>query len=197
MNTNDIVAALENRFVEVEASGRHVHLTRDAAQALFGHGLTEQSPLSQPGQYLCKERVTLVGPKGTLERVAVLGPERRENQVELSLTDGVALGISVPVRLSGEVAGAPEVTVRGESGQIAAPAIAARRHIHLTPEDAKRCGVTDCKTVRIQILTDRPVIFDDVAVRIHESFAPRVHLDYDEANACHFRKGELGLILRG
>ena len=195
---NRIAAALEeSRFVEMEASGRHVHLTEAAAMTLFGHGLTNKLPLSQPGQYVCVERVTLQGPKGAIERVAVLGPARKENQVELSLTDAVTLGIKVPVRLSGDMTDAAQVTVIGEKGQLTCGAIAAKRHIHLRPQDAERYGVSHCKTLRIQAFTDRPVIFDDVAVRISSDFAPRVHLDFDEANACHFKKGDLGLILRG
>lgn len=197
-NIDTLTAALEHSlFVELEASGRHVHLTEEAAMALFGHRLTKKLPLSQPGQYVCAERVALIGPKGTLERVAVLGPERPENQVELSLTDAVSLGITVPVRLSGDLSGAGQVTVVGERGKITCPAIAARRHIHLTPAEARQYGLEQAETVRIKAVTDRPVVFDDVVVRIHDSFAARVHLDYDEANACHFHKGDLGLILRG
>ena len=193
-----LTAALEHSlFVELEASGRHVHLTREAAMTLFGHSLTKKLPLSQPGQYVCAERVALSGPKGTIQRVAVLGPERPENQAELSLTDAVSLGITIPVRLSGDLSDAGQVTVIGEQGQITCPAIAARRHIHLTPAEAKQYGLEQAKTVRIKAVTDRPVVFDDVVVRIHDSFAARVHLDYDEANACHFHKGDLGLILRG
>ncbi len=184
-------------FVPVEASGRHVHVTQAQAHTLFGHGLTPERPLSQPGQFLARERVTVVGPKGSFERVAVLGPERKEGQVELSLTDGRTLGMELPVRLSGDVKGTPGVELVGPKGKVVLPqgAIAARRHIHLTPEEGQRFGVRDRQVVRLQTLSARPVIFEDVAVRISPDFAGAVHLDYDEANACGFRKGDLGRIL--
>ena len=184
-------------FVELEASGRHVHVTREQAQTLFGHGLTPRRPLSQPGQYLANERVTVVGPKGAFENVAVLGPERKEAQVEISLTDGRTLGVEAPVRLSGDVSGTPGVTLIGPAGTVTLNqgVIAAQRHIHLTPEDARNFGVKDKQVVKLQTFTARPVIFQDVAVRVSPEFASYVHLDYDEANACGFAKGDLGRIL--
>ena len=184
-------------FVELEASGRHVHVTREQAQTLFGHGLTPKRPLSQPGQYLANERVTVVGPKGTFENVAVLGPERKKAQVEISLTDGRTLGVEAPVRLSGDVSGTPGVTLIGPGGTVTLNqgVIAAQRHIHLTPEDARNFGVKDKQVVKLQTFTARPVIFQDVAVRVSPEFASYVHLDYDEANACGFAKGDLGRIL--
>ena len=184
-------------FGEMEASGRHVHVTREQAQTLFGHGLTSKRPLSQPGQYLANERVTVVGPKGTFENVAVLGPERKEAQVEISLTDGRTLGLEAPVRLSGDVSGTPGVTLIGPAGTVTLNqgVIAAQRHIHLTPEDARNFGVKDKQVVKLQTFTARPVIFQDVAVRVSPEFASYVHLDYDEANACGFAKGDLGRIL--
>ena len=184
-------------FVELEASGRHVHVTKEEADALFGHPLTPKRPLSQPGQYLANERVTVVGPKGTFENVAVLGPERKEAQVEISLTDGRTLGVEAPVRLSGDVSGTPGVTLIGPAGTVTLNqgVIAAQRHIHLTPEDARNFGVKDKQVVKLQTFTARPVIFQDVAVRVSPEFASYVHLDYDEANACGFAKGDLGRIL--
>ena len=184
-------------FVEMEASGRHVHVTREQAQTLFGHGLTPKRPLSQPGQYLANERVTVVGPKGTFENVAVLGPERKEAQVEISLTDGRTLGLEAPIRLSGDVSGTPGVTLIGPAGTVTLNqgVIGAQRHIHLTPEDARNFGVKDKQVVKLQTFTARPVIFQDVAVRVSPEFASYVHLDYDEANACGFAKGDLGRIL--
>ena len=188
---------LRRIFIEMEASGRHVHVTKDQAQTLFGHGLTPDRPLSQPGQWVAKERVTVVGPKGEFQNVAVLGPERPEGQVEISLTDGRQLGISPPVRPSGQVAGSPGVLLRGSLGEVRLShgVIAAQRHIHITPEDAERMGVRDKQVVRLQTYTDRPLIFDDVLVRVSKDFATRVHLDYDEANACGYRGGDLGRIL--
>ena len=190
-------AVAERVFVPVEASGRHVHVTAEQAQILFGHGLTEDRPLSQPGQFLAKERVTVVGPKGEFKNVAVLGPARREAQVEISLTDGKILGVAPPVKLSGDVSGSPGCTLEGPCGKIKLDkgVIAARRHIHLAPEDGKILGVTDGQTVKLQVYTARPLIFEDVAVRVSPDFADFVHLDYDEANACGFAPGDLGRIL--
>ena len=190
-------AVVGSLFVELEASGRHVHVTKDQALELFGHPLTPERPLSQPGQYLARERVTVVGPKGEFARVAVLGPERKAGQVEVSLTDARTLGLDAPVRLSGDVKESPGILLRGERGCVTLPegVITAKRHIHLTPEDAKKFRVTDKQTVKLQTYTARPVIFEDVAVRVSPDFASYVHLDYDEANSCGFRKGDLGRIL--
>lgn len=189
---------LHRLFVELEASGRHVHVTKDQAMVLFGHDLTEKRPLSQPGQYLSNERVTLVGPKGCLERVAVLGPARPEGQVEVSQTDAVMLGIEAPVRLSGDVANTPGITLEGPNGTLTLPGgvIVAQRHIHMTPEDAQLQNVKNGDTVRLKALTARPVIFEDVAVRVSPKFRTFVHLDFDEANACGFKSGDLGMILK-
>lgn len=184
-------------FVPLEGSGRHVHITKEQARVLFGHGLTEKRPLSQPGQYLAQERVTVVGPKGRFENVAVLGPEREEAQVEISLTDGRSLGLTPPVRPSGDVKGTPGVLLIGSKGQVKLEkgVIAAQRHIHMTPEDAARQGVKDKQIVKLQVFTHRPLIFEDVLVRVKESFATYVHLDYDEANACAMVQGDFGRIL--
>lgn len=188
---------LDRIFVELEASGRHVHVTKEQAQILFGHGLTPSRPLSQPGQYLANERVTVMGPKGEFRKVAVLGPERKEAQVEISLTDGRTLGIQPPVRLSGSVKDSPGATLVGPRGvvKLEQGVIAAQRHIHMTPVDAARFGVKDKQVVRLQTYTDRPVIFEDTVVRVSPDFATFVHLDYDEANACGFQAGDLGRIL--
>lgn len=190
-------SVLRRLFVELEASGRHVHVTAEEAQRLFGHGLTPKRPLSQPGQFLANERVTVIGPKGKFENVAVLGPERKEAQVEISLTDGRTLGITPPVRLSGDVSGSPGCTLAGPNGDVSISqgVIAAQRHIHMTPEDAARMNVKDKQNVRLQVFTDRPLIFEDVIVRVNKNFATYVHLDYDEANACGFQNGDLGRIL--
>lgn len=192
-----IEQVLGNIFVELEASGRHVHVTQAQAQSLFGHKLTPKRPLSQPGQFLSNERLTVVGPKGQFENVAVLGPERKEAQVEVSLTDARALGLAPPVRLSGKVEDSPGATLIGPMGQVTLDrgVIVAQRHIHMTPEDAAKFGVTDKQIVRLQTYTQRPVIFDDTVIRVSPDFATYVHLDYDEANACGFRSGDLGRIL--
>lgn len=190
-------AVLKRVFVPLEASGRHVHVTKEQAMTLFGHDLTPERPLSQPGQYLSKERVTVIGPRGEFQNVAVLGPARKEAQVEISLTDARTLGIQPPVRLSGDVKGSPGCILKGPLGELrlAAGVIAAQRHIHLTPEDGSRFGVKDKQVVKLQVFTARPAVFEDVVVRISPDFAASVHLDYDEANACGFSKGDWGRIL--
>lgn len=188
---------LERIFVELEASARHVHLTAQQAEKLFGHDLTPDRPLSQPGQFLAKERVRLVGPKGEFSHVAVLGPAREEAQVEISLTDARALGIQPPIRESGKIAGSPGCVLCGENASIAIDSgvIIAKRHLHLTPEDALRFGVKDTQIVKLQTFTDRPLIFEDVVVRVSRDFATRAHLDFDEANACAMKNGDLGRII--
>ncbi len=184
-------------FVQLEASGRHVHVTKEQAQILFGHGLTEKRPLSQPGQFLANERVTVVGPKGAFENVAVLGPERSQAQIEISLTDARVLGVNPPIRLSGSVENSPGATLIGPKGRVTLSqgVIVAQRHIHMTPEDAARFGVQDKQVVHLETYTQRPTIFADTVVRVSKDFATYVHLDYDEANACGFATGDLGRIL--
>lgn len=198
MDANALIeAVLNNVFIEMEASGRHVHVTKEQAEVLFGHGLTQSRPLSQPGQWVAKERVTVIGPKGQFQNVAVLGPERREGQVEISLSDGRVLGIQPPIRPSGSVEDSPGVLLKGPMGEVKLRqgVIAAQRHIHITPADAARFGVQDKQVVRLQTYTQRPLVFDDVLVRVSKDFATRVHLDYDEANACGYKSADLGRIL--
>ena len=193
-----LVEALAGRlFVPMEASGRHVHVTKAQALTLFGHPLTPQRPLSQPGQFLAQERLTVTGPKGEFHNVAVLGPERPEAQVEISLTDGRVLGIDPPIRPSGKVEGTPGAILVGPCGQVEIKqgVLAAQRHIHMSPEDAQAMGVEDKQMVRLQTYTHRPVVFEELLVRVHPGFQTRVHLDYDEANACGFKAGDLGRIL--
>lgn len=189
---------MQRLFVELEASGRHVHVTKEQAKKLFGHGLTPKRPLSQPGQYLAEERVTVIGPKGKFENVAVLGPERKSAQVEVSLTDARALGLSVPVRLSGDTAGSPGATLEGSRGTVTVPegVLCAKRHIHVKTEDARVMGLQNGQTVKLRTYTQRPTVFCDVAVRVSDDFETRVHLDYDEANACGFRNGDLGSVIQ-
>lgn len=198
MNYENIARQVMKRlFVELEASGRHVHVTKEQALALFGHPLTPKRELSQPGQYLSNERVTVIGPKGRFDNVAVLGPERSAGQVELSMTDTRTLGITAPVRLSGDIKDTPGAILQGAHGSVALKegVIVARRHIHITPEDAQQMGVADKQVVNLQTYTDRPLTFGDVVVRVSPDFETYVHLDYDEANACGFQSGDLGRIL--
>jgi propanediol utilization protein len=183
---------------------RHIHMTPEDAQRM---GVRDkqtvklqaytQRPLSQPGQFLANERVTVIGPKGEFQNVAVLGPERKEAQIEISLTDGRTLGVVPPVRSSGDVKDSPGAVLIGPEGKVELKQgiIGAKRHIHMTPEDASRMGVRDKQTVKLQVYTARPLIFEDVLVRVSPDYATFVHLDYDEANACGFSAGDLGRIV--
>ena len=196
-----IVQALKKQlFIEVEASGRHVHLSRQDIDTLFGVGykLTPVKELSQPGQYASAERVTISGPKGTLKNVVVLGPERKASQVEISLTDALVLGIKAPIRQSGDITGTPEITVSNGDRQVklSQGLIVAKRHMHITPEDANRFHVTDGEIVKVKVFGARPLIFDDLVVRVSKDFRTYIHIDYDEANACGFTKGTLGMIIK-
>ncbi len=172
----------------VETSARHVHLTREHVEALFGAGatLTHKKDLSQPGQFACEERVTIVGPKKSIANVIILGPERPASQVEVSLTDARTLGIAAPVRESGDVAGSGACKLIGPAGEVdlAEGVIAAKRHIHLTPEAAAEFGVADKEIVSVKIDSDgRSLTFGDVVCRVSEKFAPAMHIDTDESNA--------------
>lgn len=184
-------------FVPLEVSGRHVHLTSAQAKTLFGHSLTPKRYLSQPGQFLSNERLTLRGPKGEFAHVAVLGPERKEAQVEISLTDARTLGLMPPVRQSGDVKDSPGAILIGPLGtlELTEGVIAAQRHIHLTPEAAAHFGVKDKQMVNLQTYTGRPALLQDVMIRVRPDFAPAVHLDTDEANACGLEPGSLGRII--
>ena len=178
--------------VLVETSARHVHLTNEHIEVLFGKGatLTHKKDLSQPGQFACQERVTLVGPKKSIENVIILGPARPATQVEVSLTDARTLGVSAPVRESGDIAGSGACKIVGPCGEveISEGVIAAKRHIHFTPEEAAAAGVEDKQTVSVKIdSADRSTIFGDVVVRVSPKFSAAMHIDPDEANAaCAF-----------
>ena len=176
---------MANNFL-VETSARHVHLTAESVEILFGkgHELTNKKDLSQPGQYACEEKVTVVGPKGTL-KASILGPTRPADQVEVSFTDARALGVTPPVRESGDVDATPGVKLVGPCGEveIANGVIVAKRHIHMTPEDAERLGVCDKEIVSVKLDTARPTIYGDVVVRVSPKFALAMHIDTDECNA--------------
>ena len=177
--------------VLVETSARHVHLTEEHIEILFGkgHALTHKKDLSEPGQFACEERVTVVGPKKSIANVIILGPARPATQVEISYTDARTLGINAPVRESGDVAGSAPLKIVGPCGtvELAEGAIVAKRHIHLTPADAAEFGVSDKEIVCLKIESERTTIFDDVVVRVNPNFSAAAHLDTDEANAaCAF-----------
>lgn len=185
---------------EVEASGRHVHLSRKELDALFGTGyeLTKAKDLSQPGQYASKERLTVVGPKGAYHNVVILGPVRKESQVEVSLTDCLQLGVKAPIRESGDIEGTLGIVlVNGDkSVSLDKGLIVAKRHVHMTPEDAEKLGVKNHDIVKVKVEGARPLIFDDVVIRVSPKFATYMHIDYDEANACGFSKGIRGRIIK-
>lgn len=193
INTNNYgrkAIHMENKVL-IETSARHVHLTQEHIEILFGkgHELTVKKMLSQPGQFACEERVDLVGPKKSIPGVSILGPARPASQVEVSLTDARTLGVAAPVRESGSIDGTPGIKIVGPCGEveIAEGVIAAKRHIHLTPADAEAFGVSDKQIVKVKLDTARPLIFDDVVVRVHPNFAAAMHIDTDESNAaCAF-----------
>ena len=172
----------------VETSARHIHVTQEHLEILFGAGakLTHKKDLSQPGQYACEERVTIVGPKKELAGVSILGPVRPATQVELSATDARSIGIAAPIRESADIAGSGACKVVGPCGEIEINegVIVAKRHIHMTPADAEKFGVSDKEVVSVKLDSNgRSTIFGDVVVRVNPSFALAMHIDTDEANA--------------
>ncbi len=186
-------------LVEVEVSARHVHLTDQDVEKLFGKGqvLHEKRPLSQKGQFLCEERVTLIGPKGRKERVAVLGPVRKATQVELSVSDCVALGVNAPLRESGDVQGSAPLTLEGPAGSISITegTIVAHNHIHVPEDVAQMLQLRDKEHVSVKVLSERPVTFDDVIIRVSPAFNFKMHIDFDEANAASVKGFTLGKII--
>lgn len=191
---------MEKEKVLVEVSARHVHITQSDLEVLFGagHNLTPKKPLSQPGQYASEERVDVVGPKSTIKNVSILGPVRKASQVEVSLTDARTLGVEAIIRESGHIDQTKGITLVGPKGQIELTqgVIAAKRHVHLTPETAAYYGVVDKQIVNVKIVTDqRSLTFGDVVIRVSESFAPAMHIDTDEANAAGISGSALGEII--
>ena len=179
--------------VLVETSARHVHLSEEHIAILFGEGhtLTWKKDLSQPGQFACEERVTVVGAKKSIANVIVLGPARKASQVEVSLTDARTLGVDAPVRESGDIAGSGACKLVGPCGEVelAEGVIAAKRHIHFTPDEAAAAGVSDKQIVKVKITSERTTVYDDVVVRVNPAFSAAMHIDTDESNAaCAFGK---------
>ena len=175
--------------VLLETSARHIHLSQEHVDILFGagHQLTHKKDLSQPGQFACEERVTVVGPKKEIKNVSILGPVRKESQVELSATDARSIGLNAPVRESGVLEGSAPCKLVGPAGEVDLEygVIVAKRHIHITPEDAQSFGVSDKEIVKVKADSEgRSLIFDDVVVRVSASYATAMHIDTDEANAC-------------
>ncbi len=208
MNENEIRSIVEKvlsqvgeskKPVPIEASARHVHLSKEAVELLFGKGatLTKKRDLSQPGEFLSEQRLKLVTAKGELVNVAVLGPERKAVQVELSMTDCRSLGIKAPINLSGDLSGAGDVLLVSPTACLNAKGsvIVAQNHIHMTPADAAYYGVSDGQSVKVSANTSRPVTFDNVIIRVSEKFALAMHIDFDEANACCLGKADTGTIV--
>src|SRR5574343_497041 len=193
-----LAAKAEESPIPVEISAHHVHLSQADVEALFGpgHQLTPEHELSQPGQFACAEQVHLVGPKGGIANVRVLGPTRKETQVEIAMTEQFKLGVQPPIRQSGDLTGTPGVTLEGPYGSttIERGVICAQRHIHMTPEDAMRFHVRDNYVVRVRIEGERQLIFGDVVVRVNPGFRLAMHIDTDEGNAGNIQTGMLGYI---
>lgn len=183
--------------IPVELSARHAHLSEHDALALFGAPLTPSRELSQPGQFLCKERVRLIGPKGVMDNVAVLGPSRGNSQVEISKTDARILGIDTPVRQSGDIAKTPGIILTSPTSIVGLEEglIVAARHLHMTPEDARRLGVAEGDRVNVALDTERPLILEDVLVRVNEAFRLTLHIDPDEGNSAGWKTGVIGKIV--
>jgi len=185
------------RRIPVELSARHVHLSAADVKTLFGHDLTDLRELSQPGQFLCKERVTLIGPRGKLDNIAVLGPARGRTQVEISFTDARILGAQPPVRQSGDVAGSAGIKIATERATITLTEglIVAARHIHMHPDDAQHFGVNDKDLVRVRVGDVRKLTFEDILVRVNPEYRLAMHIDFDEGNACGWTAGMTGELL--
>jgi acetate kinase len=193
-----VLEAQKQKPFLVEVSAHHIHLTQEHVETLFGkgHHLTKHAGLSQPGQYACKEQLAIVGPKGRIERVRVLGPARKYTQIEIAMTEQFKLGVHPPIRESGDIPDTPGCTLESPSGsvQVDCGVICALRHVHMTPEDALRYGVRDKSFVRVRVAGDRELVFGDVLVRVDPSFALAMHIDTDEANAANVQTGAQGFI---
>lgn len=180
--------------IPVGISNRHIHLSKVDLEALFGQGyeLSEMKPLSQPGQYAAEETVTIVGAKGEIERVRILGPVRKETQIEISRTDSFVLGVKPPVRDSGDIEGTPGLKVIGPNGEVELErgVIIASRHVHFHPSDAERFGVQNGQKIMLRTSGERALILENVVVRVHDTYALDCHLDTDEGNAAGLNTGD-------
>ena len=186
--------------VLVETSARHLHVTQEVLETLFGEGyeLTKKKDLSQPGQFACEERVQVIGPKSSFPAVSILGPVRPETQVELSASDARSIGVAAPCRESGDIAGSGACKLVGPKGEveISEGVIVAKRHIHATPEDAEKFGIKDKQIVSVKIESDgRSLVFGDVIVRVSPKYALAMHIDTDESNAAFAAPGMMGEII--
>ena len=186
--------------VPIAVSNRHIHLSPEAVDRLFGRGyqLKKLKDLSQPGQFAAKETVTIIGPKGKLINVRVLGPARGKTQVEISLSDGFTLGVKVPIRNSGEIDGTPGIVIQGPRGQlkISEGLICAARHIHMHPSDAETFKVADGDMVSVKTDGVRGVTFDNTLIRVSPKYALEMHVDFDEANGANLQQGQTGQLIK-
>jgi acetate kinase len=196
--TTEQALMLGSRPVPISVSAHHVHLKQSDFELLFGQGktMTPKSDLSQPGQFSCQETVNLIGPKGKISHVRILGPGRKESQVEISRTEEFLLGIDAPVRESGDLEGTPGITIEGEAGVVILEkgVICAKRHIHMSPEDALGFGLRNRDVVRVRVRGEREMIFGDIVIRVDPHFRLDMHLDTDEANAAKISSGSVGII---
>lgn len=195
----DKMKVYETHKIPIGISNRHVHVSREDLETLFGKGyeLTKKSDLKQPGQYACNETVTIRGPKGEFDRVRILGPVRKQSQIEISKTDSFRLGIRPPIRESGCLSGTPGLELAGPQGSIVLSegAIIALRHIHMTPRQAEAMGVRDKEIVEVETFGERHGVLGDVLIRVSDRFSLEMHVDVDEANACALTNQDYVLIL--
>lgn len=186
--------------VPVEVSARHVHLSKEDMEFLFGgeDQLKKVKDLSQPGQYVYDQRVTIMGPKGCIQNVAILGPSRPNTQVEISLTDARVLGVKAPIRESGDLKNSAGIIIAagGKAINLEEGVIVAKRHIHMTPQDAKTYDVKDGDLVKVRIQSERPVVLEDVLIRVSEKYSLSMHIDHDEGNAAAYQPGTTGIIMK-
>lgn len=186
---------MSKKMLPATLSNRHIHLSQEHIEALFGEGyeLVKFKDLMQPGQYACQEKLDLVGPKGTIKGVRVLGPSRPATQVEISLADGFVLGVTPPVRDSGDTEGSPGIKLVGPAGEVEMDqgVIAAARHIHMSDKDAEAFGVKDKDRVKVKTSGERAVVFENVLVRAREDFALEMHVDIEEGNAAGLKNGDM------
>jgi putative phosphotransacetylase len=189
----------ETKKVPIGVSARHIHLTQEHVEALFGPGarLTELRPLSQPGQYAARETVAVFGPTGSFPKVRILGPTRKATQLEVSRTDALALGLNPPVRESGHIDGTPGIRIVGPAGEVTVDrgVIIAARHIHFHTSDAARWGIADKQRLRVRVGGERGLVFDNVIARVSDQFALDMHIDTDEGNAAGVTTGDFGEIV--
>jgi putative phosphotransacetylase len=197
---NGGVVIMSEHKVTVGISNRHLHVSLPDLETLFGKGyqLKSVKDLSQPGQFACEETVTLIGPKGSLSKVRILGPVRPATQVEVSRTDSFVLGLTLPVRDSGTISGSPGIIIEGPAGKVELKegVIIAQRHLHLHTDEAATMGLHDKEIISVKFAGIRETIFGNVLVRVHPNFKMDLHLDTDEANAAGLANGDSGTVLK-